>query len=113
MKLAESCPIFLATLYVPERLCPGLESKNLATGSVIEFLQERYRYRITRVKGSFEAVLLGEKEADLLQMKAGSPAILYHRVRFIADGRALIASDHLIRSDSCQLSFEVTSSATH
>lgn len=112
VKLAEGQPVFLATLYVPEGLCPGLEKENLAAGSVIELLQEKYRFRITRVKGSFGAVLVGEEEAKLLEVEKGSPAILYHRVRFVADGRPLMASDHLLRSDSFQLSFEVSSTTS-
>lgn len=112
MKLAEGQPVFLATLYVPGSLCPGLENEDLSGGSVIELLQEKYRFRITRVKGSFDAVLVGQEEAELLEVEKGSPAILYHRVRFTGDGRPLMASEHLIRSDACQLSFEATSAAS-
>lgn len=111
VKLAEGQPIFLSTLYVPERLCPGLEKDDLAAGSVIELLQEKYRHRIVRVKGSFDAVLAGKEESELLEVEIGAPLILYHRVRFTGDGRPLLVSEHLICSDACRLSFDVTSSA--
>jgi GntR family transcriptional regulator len=107
IKLAEGYPVFLANLYVPRNLCPGLEEQDLSSGSVIELLQERYRLGITRVKGSFNAVLVGPAEAGLLEVERGTPAILYHRVRFTGEGRPVMVSDHLIRSDMCQLCFDI------
>jgi GntR family transcriptional regulator len=112
LRLAESQPVFLATLNVPEARCPGLLAQDLTGSSVIELIQERYHLRITRVKASFEAVSIGEEDARLLELEKGAPVLLFHRLRFTGDGRPLMASDHLIRSDLFHLSLDITSSAS-
>lgn len=108
VKLADGQPIFLAADHVPLDVCPGLVSDDHSTGTLIDLLQDKYQFRVTRLRGSFEAVSVTDDEAGLLDLEAGSPALLYHRVRYTMGDRPLMASRHLVRTDMCELSFDST-----
>lgn len=108
VKLADGQPIFMAADHVPLEVCPSLIDDDHSTGTLIDLLQDKYQFRITRLKGSFEAVSVTAEEAELLDMEPGAPALLYHRVRYTMADRPLMASRHLIRTDMCELSFDST-----
>jgi len=106
VKLANDQPYFLATSYVPRSLCPGLELAD-HSGSLFRLLQQRYGIRVSRIDGWFEPILANEYEATLLQVPKGSPAMLYERIRYTADGRAVMLSKHVIRGDMCRITFQI------
>lgn len=106
VKLADGQPIFLAADHVPLAMCPTLDKDDHSAGTLIDLLQDKYLFRVIRLKGSFEAVAVSDYEAELLDMKPGSPALLYHRVRYTAGDRPLMASRHLVQTDMCEMSFE-------
>lgn len=110
VKLSEQQPFFLVTSLVASATCPGLESEDHSTGSLIDMVQDRYDLRVTRVGGWFEPILLNDYEASVLEVEKGSPAMLYERIRYISGERPLMTSSHVIRGDMCRLTFQVTDS---
>jgi len=107
VKLNQGQPFFLVTTFLPRAAFPELEDQDHSTGSLIDLLQDKYDVRVTKVKGWFEPVLVTEREASLLEVDRGSPAMLYERVRFTAGDRPLMVSKHIIRGDMCRLTFQV------
>lgn len=108
VKLANGRPYFLATSYVPKDSCPGLEQEDHSSGSLFELLREKYGVHVTRVEGWFEPILVNDYEASLLEVDKGSPAMLYERVRYTSDSRAVMISKHVIRGDMCRITFQIS-----
>ncbi len=113
VKLADEQPYFLATSYVPGSLCLGLEQEDHSSGSLFEMLQQKYGVHVIRVTGWFEPILINEYEASLLDVDKGSPAMLYERVRYDVDDRAVMISKHVIRGDMCRLTFQINDTNGH
>ncbi len=113
VKLADGQPYFIATSYVPKDLCPALEQEDHSTGSIFQLLREKFGIEVSRVEGWFEPILINEYESSLLEVEKGSPAMLYERIRFATDGKAVMLSKHIIRGDMCRLTFQISDTSVN
>ncbi len=107
VKLVEDQPYFLSTSLVPRDAFPGLEAMDLSAGSLFDLLADKYGFRVVKVKGWFEPVLINDYESSALKVEKGSPAMMYERIRYAEGGRPMMLSKHIIRGDMCRLSFQV------
>ncbi|HEX2923748.1 MAG TPA: GntR family transcriptional regulator [Chloroflexota bacterium] len=107
VKLAFGQPYFIASAYIPQSLCPGLENEDHNTGSLFDLCRSKYGLHVDKVKGCFEPVLVTDYEASLLEVEKGSPAMAYERIRYVAGDRPFMVTKHIIRGDMCRLTFMV------
>ena len=75
--------------FIPERLCPALVREDLSNQSLYELLARKFGLRIARGIRTIEAVSLNRRDASLLDVKQGSPALLLKSIGLIEDGTPL------------------------
>lgn len=86
VRKADGEPLMLETTYVSQERFPGLASADLSQGSLYNFLAVHYQVNIVALDQAMEPTLLTDREAGLLEVGKGSPAILSEMVSFDANG---------------------------
>jgi GntR family transcriptional regulator len=99
IRLAERTPLLLEEVSLPASRFPGLLSEDLESGSLYEILADRYGARIIRTREALEPVLLRAREARLLEVPPGRPALLIEGVAFLANGTPVEFSRSHVRGD--------------
>lgn len=82
-------PILISDSYVPQKLCPTLIHDDLTHNSLYDLLQNKYGFTIANTKRYVEAVAANKMEAELLQVKTGSPLLLIESTVYTEDGTPL------------------------
>lgn len=95
-------PLILETSYYPEAIYPNLTREMVQTHSFYSLL---YHVGVVPVsaRDSYEAVLLGEREASLLGCRAGSPAFFHQRRTTGENGRVYEYTTSYMRADRVRL----------
>jgi len=88
VRYADGIPMALEHVHIPFHLCPGLESEPIE-GSLYNLLSGKYQLEPVRASQSIEAGPTNAQAAELLQVKAGAPALIISRTTFLADGTPL------------------------
>lgn len=99
LRLADSEPLLLEQVHLPADLFPGLLASDLEHNSLYDLLTERYDTQIVRAREALEPVLLRAREAQLLQQRPRSPALLIKGVAFAADGTPVEYGRSYVRGD--------------
>jgi GntR family transcriptional regulator len=99
LRLAAGTPLLLEQASLPARRFPGLLAADLEHGSLYETLAERFGARVTRAREALEPVLLRAREARLLGVPTGRPALLVEGLAFSDDGAAVEFSRTYVRGD--------------
>jgi len=86
VRLADGQPLMLETTYISAEKFPGLDQADLASGSLYQLLSDRYRVAIAALDHVLEPTLLTDREAALLEVEPGEPAILSEIVGYTAEG---------------------------
>lgn len=102
--LADKQPVAFKIHYVPERFCPEIGSC-LADQPLYRVMEARYNILVTSARQVIEVTVASSFEANLLQVEAGSPVILWEGVAFSQDGRAVEYFRSLYRPDRFRFSF--------
>lgn len=88
LRLADGTPMAVEQVHIPFFLCPGLTNHDLS-GSLYRILSDQYRLRPHWASQDIEASIAGRSMADLLQMKAGSPALTIERISYLENDMPL------------------------
>jgi GntR family transcriptional regulator len=99
VRLAEGTPLLLEEVSLPAARFPGLLKEDLEGGSLYDILSRRYGARIVRTREALEPVLLRAREARLLEVPPGQPALLIEGVAFVANGTPVEFSRSHVRGD--------------
>jgi GntR family transcriptional regulator len=99
LRLADQEPVAVEAAYLPCRICPGLLQEDLTNGSLYTLLAEKYKRVPTWADAEIEAVLPTKEQARLLELKAGTPVLVAHRVTYSADYDAIETVDSVYRGD--------------
>lgn len=99
LRLAGGEPMLLEQVHLPGERLPGLLASDLESGSLYKLLEDRYGIYVVRARETFEPVLLQAREAELLNGKARTPALVIEGVAFAADGSAVEFSRTFVRGD--------------
>ena len=99
-------PVVVVSSYVPFDLCPSLLNADLTHTGLYKFLREQGGYKTYRAKSFVEAVGASELEAQLLQVKAGSPLLMIESTVYLADGRPIDYYKSRHRGDRMRLLME-------
>ena len=99
LRLAAGTPLLFEQATLPAGLFPGLLEEDLERHSLYEVLADRFGARVTRAREALEPVLLRAREARLLGVAPGRPALLVEGVAFTADRTPVEFSRTYVRGD--------------
>jgi len=86
VRFVQAVPISLQVSYLPARLCPGLEEKDLSGEALYNVLEREYGVSFLRAEESIEPVLADEYVASHLHIAVGSPVFLVERSSYTFNG---------------------------
>ena len=95
-------PMIVETSYYPQSIYPNLTREMLQTHSFYSLL---YHVGVTPIaaEDTYEAVLLGDREAALLSTRSGQPAFLHQRRTSGENGRVYEFTTSYMRADRVKL----------
>jgi GntR family transcriptional regulator len=89
----------IQTAHLPLGLVPGIESADLAAGSLYEFLECRYGLHPAHARETHVAVALEPDDARELGLEPGAPALAAERLARLAGGKPLEYVVSVMRGD--------------
>jgi GntR family transcriptional regulator len=107
VRLADDMPLAIETAHVLQRLCPGLETRDLERGSLYATLHDVYAVRPVVARQSIEAAMPTVEERRLLELPAGAPVLRMSRVTMLADGTVVEFVRATYRGDRYLLTVEL------
>jgi GntR family transcriptional regulator len=99
LRTADGDPLLLEQVYLPESRFPGLLAGDLEQGSLYELLEARYGTRVVRAREAIEPVAIAPREAQLLGVEPGTPALLIEGLAFDDGGRPVELAITFVRGD--------------
>jgi GntR family transcriptional regulator len=107
LRFVEDEPIQFTTTYIPYHMCRELLHEDLSNQSLYAFLEKQCDLMLVRGHRSVEAIAANEFEADLLQVKKGTPLIMLESVSFLRDGTPVEYYRAVHRGDRTRFEVEV------
>jgi len=87
---ADQEPLNYTLTFLPEKLFPGLIKHSFDKESLYRVLQEEYGVRITKARRTMEAILAQDNVAEYLDIKEGSPIILFRCITYgVVNGKEI------------------------
>jgi DNA-binding GntR family transcriptional regulator len=99
VRLVDSAPVGIECSYLPERLYPELDRKFDPSTSLYRALAELYGIHIHLTDEVAEAGLLDARDARLLRLAPGAPALLFTRTSYVQSGEAVEYVKSVYRGD--------------
>lgn len=107
LRLADSRPMAMEVLHVPEVLVPGLTRADFEDHSFYELLRERYGITIASGSQSIEPTVTNEEESEVLGVPLHTPAFLFERTTVSESGRIVEFVRSIYRGDRYRLVAEL------
>lgn len=107
LRLADDAPMAVETLHVPQSVAPGLSGDMLAERSFYELLASHYGVELGGGTQTIEATVTDETESEILDVPLHSPAFLFERLSWAADGRVVEFVRSVYRGDRYQFTVEL------
>jgi GntR family transcriptional regulator len=99
LRLADGIPLLLEEANLPSERFPGLLEEDLEGQSLYDILATRFGARVVRAREALEPVLLRTREARLLGLPPGRPALLVEGIAYVANGTPVEFSRSHVRGD--------------
>ncbi len=99
LRLADDEPMSLDVSYLPARRFPGLRRALASSLSLYEVLAGRYGVELAEAQETFETVLAGPAEAELLRVDRSMPLLLLSRHAFDTSGAPVEWAQSRYRGD--------------
>jgi GntR family transcriptional regulator len=103
LRLADSKPMAMEVLHVPESLVPGLTRADFQDHSFYELLRERYDIVIASGTQTIEPTVTSEEESEVLGVPLHTPAFLFERTTVSESGRIVEFVRSIYRGDRYRL----------
>jgi GntR family transcriptional regulator len=103
LRLADSKPMAMEVLHVPESLVPGLTRADFEDHSFYELLRERYGIVIASGTQTIEPTVTSEEESEVLGVPLHTPAFLFERTTVSESGRIVEFVRSIYRGDRYRL----------
>ena len=100
-------PTVLDRTYIPYKLCPGLLNENLVSKSLYSCIEGKYNLKINRGTRYIEATIATKEEAELLNVKKGSPLLYIESINMLDNGVPIEYYIALHRGDRSRLVTEL------
>ncbi|HEY4018875.1 MAG TPA: GntR family transcriptional regulator [Pseudonocardiaceae bacterium] len=111
LRMVDGQPMSVDTLYLPERLVPGLTARDLELHSFYELLESRYGVKLSQAEQTIEPTVVDEDEAALLGVAAYSPALLFERATEDESGQIVEFAHCVYRGDRYRIVSRLSLSA--
>jgi GntR family transcriptional regulator len=98
VRTADGAPMCLENCYLPARLVPGLAGRSI-DGSLYETLAADFHIDLERADQTIRCTVLDQRDAELLEVPALSPAFTVERTAYDSRGRAVEHAVALYRGD--------------
>ncbi|MBN1965107.1 MAG: GntR family transcriptional regulator [Anaerolineae bacterium] len=99
LRFGDEEPIGLQETMILTRTCPGLERFDFNRESLYEVLAREYKLLIHEITHRVSAVLADEVLADLLQISAGDPLLIFKTMAHLEGGALIEATTSHYRAD--------------
>jgi GntR family transcriptional regulator len=99
IRSADQVPMGIECSYLPARLYPGLREKFDRSASLYRTLADVYGVHIHLAEEIAEASLVDERQANLLQVKKGSPIFIFTRTSYDRSGKPVEYVRSVYRGD--------------
>jgi GntR family transcriptional regulator len=103
LRLADSKPMAMEVLHVPEALVPGLTRADFENHSFYDLLRERYGITVASGTQSIEPTVTNEEESEVLGVPLHTPAFLFERTTASESGRTVEFVRSIYRGDRYRL----------
>ncbi len=103
LRLADSKPMAMEVLHVPESLVPGLTRSDFEDHSFYDLLAERYGIVLASGTQSIEPTVTNEEESEVLGVPLHAPAFLFERTTVSESGRIVEFVRSIYRGDRYRL----------
>src|SRR5581483_7296134 len=107
LRFVEEQPLQFVTTYLPRRLCPGLETVDLSTGSLYAVLSQRYGLTVASGTRTIEAIVAQQPLATLLEVSKGAALFKVTSISYLAGGRPLEYYEAWHRGDRSKFEIEL------
>ena len=99
LRLADGEPLLLEEVCLSADRFPGLLAADLEANSLYDLLTTRYATRVVRAREWLEPIALPRREARLLGVRAGKPALLVEGIGFDQAGSPVEYARSYVRGD--------------
>ncbi len=106
LRLADENPIAVEEVYIPERLCPGIDRLEL-TKSLYDLLKSNYSIDISYIDNKIEAIKADSECRRLLMLSAGIPALKISGISYTKEGEKLFYERDVYRADKYNYSVRI------
>src|SRR5438094_3386908 len=103
LRLADSKPMAMEVLHVPEAFVPGLTRADFEDHSFYELLRERYGITIASGTQSIEPTVTSDEESEVLGVPLHTPSFLFERTTVSESGRIVEFVRSIYRGDRYRL----------
>ena len=107
LRVAGDDPMGLQTVHVPCHLAPGLLETDFASASLYETLEKRYGLVPDHASQTHFALALDARQARILHVTKGCPALGGERLSFLGGGQPLELTNSLMRGDRYQIQLKL------
>ncbi len=98
LRCADGIPMAVERVHLPFYRFAGIESLDL-TRSLYELLRDHYGCESSKATQSIQAGYASAKDTKLLEMKPGTPVLVFSRTTFELDGRPFEYVESIYRGD--------------
>ncbi len=95
-------PMLIETAYFPAARFPALIDLYDGASEWRDFVHSRYGVKVIRARETFEPVILEDREAELLGVKGGFPALWVEHMAYDEADAPVIYLTSLLRGDRCR-----------
>lgn len=111
LRLADDEPMGIQSVHIPARLAPALLETDFETASLYETLERRYGLVAEKALQTHFAISVKGREAELLHVPPGSPALAGERITYLRGGRPLEITHSVMRADRYQIRLSLSRAA--
>ncbi|RII20399.1 HTH-type transcriptional repressor DasR [Streptomyces sp. YIM 130001] len=108
LRLVDGAPMAIEHLHIPASIVPGLTAEELESGDLYDHLREHHQIRVREAVQAIEPTVVTEAEAELLDVPALSPALLFDRLTTDTEGRPVEYVHSLYRGDRYRIVSRLT-----
>lgn len=107
LRMANRVPILYERSFFPCARCPGLEEYDLEKTRIYDLLTEAYKFKITNVSQTIEAVSASDVTARQLRIEEGSPLLMISRILRNGQRLPILYSQDFLRGDYVRMSCDL------
>lgn len=106
IKLQDNAPLMYERLFLPCKFAPDLTINMLSEVWLSTILKEKYGLPITRVKQTIEPIIIGDEEAEKLQVPPQSLGLIVDRLSWSGD-QVILFTRSIVRGDQAKYYIEI------